>query len=88
MRIEQLAFGAQADGTLTVVGATRSGGYEVLQTVTTARGPRTMAPNIMNHEIYAVSAEFDEAPLASVQPGGRRAVRPGTITVDVLSSGA
>lgn len=80
-----LAFSSQGDGTLTVVHATASGGFEVLQTATTARGARTMTVNAANHEVYVVSAEFDEAPAVPGQARGRRTVRPGTFTVYVLS---
>jgi len=83
--IAKLTFSSQGDGTLTVIGNGRSGTYEVVQQVATQRGARTLALNPNNHDIYLVTAEFEEASSSSAQPRQRRVVKEGTFTLLVVS---
>ena len=53
-----LAFSANGDGTLTVVRETSPSKFEVIETVTTQRGSRTMAIDPKTHNIYLPAAQF------------------------------
>jgi DNA-binding beta-propeller fold protein YncE len=61
-----LAFSSNGDGTLTVVGETSPGKYEVLETVTTQRGSRTMAIDPKTHNIYLPAAQFSPQTASTV----------------------
>jgi len=50
------------DGTVTVVGETAPGKFDVVETVTTERGARTMTVDTKTHNIYLPTAEFGPAP--------------------------
>ncbi len=52
------AFSSNGDGTLTVAGETSRGNFEVVETVTTQRGSRTMAVDPRTHSIYLPAAQF------------------------------
>jgi len=57
----------------------------VLQTVTTAKGARTMAFDPSNGKVYLVTAEFGPKPAAtSDNPRPRPAVVPGSFSVIVV----
>jgi DNA-binding beta-propeller fold protein YncE len=77
------ALSSQDDGTLTVIGQSPSGGYDVFQNVVTQRGARTLALNPANHDVYLITAEFDIAP-ADGQGRPRRTIKPGTFTLLVV----
>lgn len=79
-----LAFSSNGDGTLTVVHEDSPDKFTVAQNANTQRGARTMALNPGNHQIYLVTAEFDEAPPAEGQTRPRRTVKPGTFTLLVM----
>jgi len=55
-------FSSNGDGTLTVVGETAPGKFDVVETVTTQRGARTMTVDTKTHNIYVPTAEFGPAP--------------------------
>jgi len=57
-----LAFSSNGDGTLTVVHEDSADKFTVAQNVATQRGARTMALDTNTHDIYLVTAEFDEQP--------------------------
>jgi hypothetical protein len=78
----QHAFASCRDGKLVVVGENSSGKLDVLQTVTTVVGARTMDVDAAAHKIYLPTAEFEEQ-----KPGasGRPAAKPGTFMVVVVS---
>jgi hypothetical protein len=80
----QLAFSSQGDGTLTVVKEEAPDRYKVVQNVKTQRGARTMALNPKTHDLYLVSADFEEAAPVAGQPRTRRSIKPGTFTLLVL----
>ncbi len=80
----KLAFSSNGDGTLTIVDAGKPG-YPVLQTVTTAKGARTMALDASNGKVYLVTAEFGPKPAATADnPRPRPAVVPGSFSVIVV----
>ena len=55
-----LAFSSNGDGTLTVVGETSPGNFEVVEIVATQRGSRTMAIDPKTHNIYLPAAQFSQ----------------------------
>src|SRR5215472_8325838 len=80
-----LAFSSNGDGTLTVVQKDSAGKFSVLQNATTQRRARTMALDTNNHDVYLVTAEFEDAPPpAEGQPRQRPAMKPGTFTLLVM----
>ena len=82
----KLAFSSQGDGTLTIVREGSPGAYEVAQDVSTQRGARTMALNPANHDVYLVTAEFEEAPAAAGEKRPRRTMKPGSFVLLVVSA--
>lgn len=76
------AFASCGDGTLTVVGETAQGNYEVVQTVKTRAGARTMGVDASTHRIYLPTAELEPA-----APGshGRPKPKPGTFMMVVVA---
>lgn len=66
-----LAFSSNGDGTLTVAREASPGKFEVVETVATQRGARTMAIDIRTHNIYLPTAEFAPPP-----PPTREAPKP------------
>jgi DNA-binding beta-propeller fold protein YncE len=71
------AFASCRDGSLTVV-AEKSGSYEVVQTVQTAAGARTMGVDAARHEIFFPTAELEPATT------GRPRAKPGTFEILVV----
>jgi hypothetical protein len=64
------AFASCRDGTLTVASETSPGKFEIVQTVKTRPGARTMALNPTTHKIYLPTAESEEPrPGAARGPG-------------------
>jgi len=76
----QLAFAScGSDAVLTVVGTHASGAPEVVQSLTTQRGARTMALDEHSHRIFLVTASFGPPPAATPEhPHPRPAILPGT----------
>jgi DNA-binding beta-propeller fold protein YncE len=66
-----LAFSSNGDGTLTVVREASPGKFEVVDTVTTQRGSRTMAIDPKSHRIYLPAAQFSR-PEESTQAGTKQ----------------
>ena len=62
-----LAFSANGDGSLTVVRESSPGNFEVLETVTTQRGARTMAIDPKTHNIYLPTAQFSPQTVSTVE---------------------
>jgi hypothetical protein len=77
----QHAFASCRDGKLNVAGEV-NGKFEIVQTVTTAPGARTMDLDAASHKLYLPTAEFEEQ-----KPGatGRPAAKPGTFMILVLA---
>src|SRR5580765_2334188 len=69
------AFASCRDGKLEVAGESAAGKFEILQTVTTPVGARTMDIDLATHKVYLATAEFEEQ-----KPGatGRPTAKPGT----------
>ncbi len=66
-----LAFSSNGDGTLTVVREASPGKFDVLETVLTQRGSRTMAIDPKTHNVYLPAAQFiqpKETELGGAQP--------------------
>ena len=70
----QQAFASCRDGKLNVAGESASGNFEVVQTVTSPMGARTMDIDPETHRVYLATAEFEEQ-----KPGatGRPEPSPG-----------
>ena len=75
------AFASCRDGSLTVA-AEKSGRFEVVQTVKTHSGARTMGLDPITHKIYLPTAESEEP-----QPGstGRVKMKPDTFMIVVVA---
>jgi len=76
----QLAFAScGSDAVLTTVGTSASGAPEVVQSLATQRGARTMALDEHSHRIFLVTASFGPTPAATADhPHPRPAILPGT----------
>lgn len=75
------AFASCGDGSLTVARETAPGKFQVVQTVQTPRGARTMGIDPMTHTLYLPTADF--APPAEGQ--SRPAPKPGSFMIVVVS---
>jgi hypothetical protein len=78
----QQAFASCRDGKLSVAGESASGKFEIVQTVTTAVGAKTMDVDPETHKVYLPTAEFEEQ-----KPGatGRPAAKPGSFMIVVVA---
>jgi hypothetical protein len=76
------AFASCGDGTLAVVTRSSTGTYDLTQTVTTARGAKTMDIDTKTHTIYQPTADFEDP-----KPGatGRPVPKPGTFKILVVT---
>ena len=80
-----LIFSANGEGTLTVAKETSKGKYEVLETVPTQKGARTMAVDTKTHKIYLPTAQFGPAPAATPEnPRPRPAIIRDTFVILVV----
>lgn len=77
----QHAFASCRDGKMSVVGETAPGKFEIVQTVTTAFGAKTMDIDPEAHKAYLPTFEFEEQ-----KPGatGRPAAKPGSFMIVVV----
>ena len=82
----RLAFAScGGDAVLTVVGTSASGEPEVVQSLTTQRGARTMALDEHAHRIFLVTASFGPPPAPTAEhPHPRPAILPGTFRLLVV----
>jgi hypothetical protein len=76
-------FASCGDGTLTVARETGPGKFEVVQTVQTPRGAKTMGVDEATHTLYLPTAE-----LVPVEGQSRPRPKPGTFMVVVVSPSA
>jgi len=76
------AFASCRDGSLAVASETSPGKFEIVQTVKTPSGARTMGIDPTTHKIYLPSAEFEDP-----KPGatGRPIPKPGTFMFVVVA---
>jgi len=85
----RLAFASCGEGVLTVVRIARSGRPEVVQSLTTQRGARTLALDLEKHRVFLVTADFSPPPPATAeQPHPRPSIVPGSVRLLVLESGS
>jgi DNA-binding beta-propeller fold protein YncE len=75
------AFASCRDGALVVAAEKSPGKFEVVQTVKTPQGARTMGLDPTTHLIYLPTAEFEAKP----GPKGRPAMKPGTFMIVVVA---
>jgi hypothetical protein len=77
----QQAFASCRDGKLNVAGESASGKFEIVQTVTTPVGAKTMDIDPETHRVYLPTFEFEEQ-----KPGatGRPVAKPGTFMIVVI----
>ena len=75
------AFASCRDGKLDFAGENASGKFEIVQTVTTPIGAKTMDVDSVKHKLYLPTFEFEEQ-----KPGatGRPAPKPGTFMIVVV----
>ena len=76
------AFASCRDGKLEVAKQTAAGKFEIVETVATPMGARTMAVDPQAHKVYLPTAEFEPA-----AAGSRPAAKPGTFMIVVVSEG-
>jgi DNA-binding beta-propeller fold protein YncE len=73
------AFASTAGAQLFVAGETSPGRFEIVQTVKTGDGARTMGLDARSHRIYLPSAEYETG------SNGRRTAKPGTFTILIVA---
>jgi len=78
------AFSSNGDGTLTVIHEDSPTQFSVVENVTTERGARTMALDPVTHQVFVVTAKFEDLPPNS-PPRTRRKMVPGSFHVLVFS---
>jgi DNA-binding beta-propeller fold protein YncE len=80
-----LAFASCGEGVLTVIRPDHNGRPEVVQSVPTQRGARTMALDLATHRVFSVTANFGPPPAATAEhPHPRGAQLPGTFRLLVI----
>jgi len=75
------AFASCRDGKLEVAGESSPGKFEIVQTVQTPAGARTMDIDASRHRIFLPTAEFEQPKAGAT---GRPAAKPGTFMVVVV----
>ena len=74
-----LAFASCGEGVLSVVSLGAAAAPEIVQSLVTQRGARTMALDERTHRVFLVTASFGAAPAATPEhPHPRPAILPGT----------
>jgi hypothetical protein len=82
----RLAFASCGEGVLTAVALSASGAPEVVQSIPTQRGARTMALDERSHRLFLVTANFGPPPPATAEhPHPRPAILPGTFRLLVVA---
>ena len=71
-------FASTREGQLSIA-EEKDGKFEIVQTVTTGIGTKTMDIDTLNHKIYLPTAEFEDA-----KAGARPAIKPGTFMIVVV----
>jgi DNA-binding beta-propeller fold protein YncE len=77
------AFASNGEGTMTVVHQASPDKYEVVQTIQTMTGARTMTIDPGTHALYTVGARYGAAPAEATKENPRRRppMVPGSVTV-------
>ena len=73
------------DGTVTVVGESSAGKFEVMGTIETQRSARTIGVDSKTHKLYLPAAELGAPTESKDGKQGRPSIIPGTFQVLVLS---
>jgi hypothetical protein len=76
------ALASCRDGKLEVAGESAPGKFDILQTVTTPLGARTMDVDPGKHKVYLPTAEFEPQPPGAT---GRPIARPGSFMIVVVA---
>jgi len=85
---KKLAFSANGEGTLTIVQESSPSKFEVVATVTTQRGARTMAIDPKTHNIYLPAAQFGATARTTLEvPRPRPPMIPDSFVVLVVGPG-
>ena len=80
-----LAFASCGEGVLTVVKEESARKFEVVESVKTQRGARTMALDTKTHKVYTVTAQFGERPAPTADnPHPRPPILPDSFVVLVV----
>jgi DNA-binding beta-propeller fold protein YncE len=79
-RETKLVFTSNGDGTVTVIHAEGEDKYQVVETIKTRVGSKTMALDPKTHKLFLPAAEFKP----SERPGGRPTIVPKTFAVLVF----
>jgi YVTN family beta-propeller protein len=74
-----------ADGTLTIIHEDSPDKYNVVQTLTTQRGARTMTFDPKTHKVFLITAEFGSPPAPTAErPHPRPSIVPGSFTLLIV----
>jgi YVTN family beta-propeller protein len=77
-----LAFFSNGEGTITVVEAEAGDSYEVVQTITTQKGAKTIALDEATHHLFLPTAAYGTAPAPTTDlPKPKAPVKPGSFMV-------
>lgn len=81
------AFASNGEGSLTIVHEASPIAFQVVQTVPTMSGARTMELDPRNHRVYTVGAKFGDAPAqpTEMNPRRRPPMVPGSFTLVILA---
>ncbi|HEU4585955.1 MAG TPA: YncE family protein [Gemmatimonadaceae bacterium] len=81
------AFASNGEGSLTIVHEISPDSFQVVQTVPTMSGARTLELDPRNHRVYVVGAKFGETPAQPTgsNPRRRPPMVPGSFTLLVLA---
>jgi YVTN family beta-propeller protein len=78
----KLAFSSNGEGNVTIVREAGSENFQVVQTLQTERGARTLALDPRTHNIYLPTAEFGPPPAPTPEhPKPRPSILPGTFMI-------
>jgi DNA-binding beta-propeller fold protein YncE len=78
----QCAYSSNGEGNITVVHEDSPDKYTVVGSIDTQRGARTMAVDEKTHNLYTVTAQFNDPPAATPEnPRPRRTMVPGTFVI-------
>jgi DNA-binding beta-propeller fold protein YncE len=80
----QLAFASTGEGTLTMARETAPDQLQVVQNITTAKGARTMAVDLLSHKIYTATASF-YSPKVGLSLASRPVPIPGSFKILVYA---
>lgn len=76
------AISSNGEGTLTVVKEVKPNQFQVVQTIPTQRGARTITIDPQSHHIFVTTADYGPMPAATTEnPRPRAPVVPGSFTV-------